>query len=60
MEIKHEEVVKIKLAKPSNSFRKAVNAFDQFGRHVVVNAQQYAVLVVNVNQPCYPEYKWGK
>jgi hypothetical protein len=53
-------VAKIMLAKPSVRFRKTVNAYDHFGRRVAVNAQQYAVLVVNVNQPCYPEYMWGK
>lgn len=36
--------------------RKTVNAYNHKGARVAVNAQQYAVLVTNVNQPCYPEF----
>lgn len=44
------------LAKPSVRYRKTVNAVDRFGHRMAVNAQQYAVLVTNVDQPCYPEF----
>lgn len=37
-------------------YRKTVNAYDRHGRRTAVNAQQYAVLVTNVNAPCYPEF----
>eukprot|EP00878_Enallax_costatus_P009758 GHUV01010191.1.p1 GENE.GHUV01010191.1~~GHUV01010191.1.p1 ORF type:complete len:1012 (+),score=268.71 GHUV01010191.1:434-3469(+) len=51
-----EEVKSIMLAKPSVRYRKSVNAYDRHGRRTAVNAQQYAVLVTNVNAPCYPEF----
>ena len=41
------------LAKPSIRFRKTINAVDWRGRTVGVNAQQYAVLITNVNQRLY-------
>jgi len=44
------------LAKPSVRYRKTINAMDHRGRRTAVHAQQYAVLVTNVNHPCYPEY----
>jgi hypothetical protein len=44
------------LAKPSVRYRKTINAIDHSGRRMAVHAQQYAVLVTNVNHPCYPEY----
>jgi hypothetical protein len=43
-------------------YRKTVNAFDFGGRPVGVHAQQYAVLVTDVDQAVYPEYMrsgWG-
>ncbi|KAI8465074.1 MAG: hypothetical protein J3K34DRAFT_525694 [Monoraphidium minutum] len=45
------------LAKPSVRYRKTVNTFDHMGRRTAVHAQQYAVLVTNVNQPVYPEFQ---
>ncbi|KIY96999.1 ERD4-related membrane protein [Monoraphidium neglectum] len=45
------------LAKPSVRYRKTVNTYDHAGRPTSVHAQQYAVLVTNVNQPVYPEYQ---
>ena len=41
---------------PSVRYRKTINTMDPGGRPVAVHAQQYAVLVTNVNQHVYPEY----
>lgn len=49
-------VLQVMLAKPSVRYRKTVNAYDRNGHRTAVNAQQYAVLVTNVNAPCYPEF----
>jgi hypothetical protein len=45
----------VMLAKPSVRYRKTINTHLRTGRRVAVNAQQYAVLVTNVPEPCYPE-----
>lgn len=50
------DIGKVMLAKPSVRYRKTVNAYDRNGHRTAVNAQQYAVLVTNVNAPCYPEF----
>jgi hypothetical protein len=49
-------LLQVMLAKPSVRYRKTVNAYDRNGHRTAVNAQQYAVLVTNVNAPCYPEF----
>ncbi|GBF99191.1 hypothetical protein Rsub_11636 [Raphidocelis subcapitata] len=43
------------LARPSVRYRKTINTFDFGGRPVGVHAQQYAVLVTDVDQAVYPE-----
>ncbi|KAI8469089.1 MAG: hypothetical protein J3K34DRAFT_514584 [Monoraphidium minutum] len=44
---------------PSVRYRKTINTVEHGGRPVAVHAQQYAVLVTNVNQPVYQEYHNG-